>query len=111
MAAGKIDPQISSDAADGGAKSIRREVKIVNKRGLHARAAARFAKLAEEFDVEIMVTANGMTVSALSIMGLMMLGAGPGTSIQIAAAQEKQAGAKKAVAALSALVEAGFDED
>jgi phosphocarrier protein HPr len=111
MAADGIDPPVFSKEAGSGTKLIRREVKIVNKRGLHARAAARFAKLAETFDVEIMVTGNGMMVSALSIMGLMMLGAGPGTSIQIAAAQEKQAGAKKAVAALSALVEAGFDED
>jgi|APSaa5957512535_1039671.scaffolds.fasta_scaffold127779_2 phosphocarrier protein HPr len=111
MASDSIDPPISSKVAGGGAKSNRREVKIVNKRGLHARAAARFAKLAEEFDVEILVTGNGMTVSALSIMGLMMLGAGPGTSIQIASARNNQARAKKAVAALTALVEAGFDED
>lgn len=111
MATDSNDPPISSKAVGGGAKSIRRNVEIVNKRGLHARAAARFAKLADEFDVDIMVTGNGMTVSALSIMGLMMLAAGPGSSIEIAGPEENPARAKKAVAALSALVEAGFDEE
>ena len=111
MPVGSSDRSMPSGSG-GGASAIRRDVKIVNKRGLHARAAARFAKLAEEFDAEILVTGSGMTVSALSIMGLMMLGAGPGTSIEIAAGSlQNPAGANSAVAALCALVEAGFDEE
>ena len=91
---------------------VRREVEIVNQRGLHARAAARFAKLADELidkrGDEILVTGNGMTVSGLSIMGLMLLAAGPGTRIESAVAG---ADAERSVASLAALVEAGFDEE
>jgi len=85
-----------------------RQVTIVNRRGLHARAAARFVKLAGEFDAEIMVAKDGTEVSGLSIMGLMMLAAAPGTSIEVRA----QGGqAKEALAAIAALVACGFDED
>ncbi len=104
------DPKKPQEAkpASVGATVVRRDVEIVNRRGLHARAAARFAKLAEEFDVDIMVSGNGMTVSGLSIMGLMLLAAGPGTTIEIAGAGET---AETAVGALVALVAAGFNED
>jgi phosphocarrier protein HPr len=88
--------------------ALRRSVTIVNARGLHARAAARFAKLAETFDAEILVSARGYTVSALSIMGLMRLGAGPGASVEIAVSG---AGADAALAAMAALVEDGFEEE
>jgi phosphocarrier protein len=83
-------------------------VTIVNTRGLHARAAARFAKLAEKFDADIRVSSQGYIVSGLSIMGLMMLAAGPGTAVEIAT---EGAEADAALAALAALVEAGFEED
>ncbi len=90
------------------APSARRRVAVVNERGLHARAAARFVALAEGIDAEITVSAGGTTVSGRSIMGLMMLAASPGTEIEIAATGPR---AEAAVARLSAFVEAGFDED
>jgi len=85
-----------------------RRVTIVNKRGLHARAAARFARLAEQFSAEVTVTGNGLSVPGGSIMGLMLLAAGPGTVIEIAASG---ADAAAALDALAALVAAGFDEE
>ena len=89
------------------ASALRRRVTIVNERGLHARAAARLANLAERFDAEITVSRHGQTVSALSIMGLMMLGAGPGAEIEIVATGNE---AVAAVAALCGLVARGFEE-
>ena len=65
---------------DGADAPFRRTVMICNRRGLHARAAARFVKLADQFDAEIIVAKNGAAVSGRSIMGLMMLAAGPGTA-------------------------------
>jgi len=87
---------------------VTRTVTIVNRRGLHARAAARFVKLAGEFDADITVCKDGASVSGLSIMGLMMLAAAPGTQIGIRAAGKQ---AEQAVDAITALVNAGFDED
>jgi phosphocarrier protein len=81
---------------------------ICNSRGLHARASAKFVKLASSFDAEIHVTRDGVTVNALSIMGLLMLGAGNGCGIEIVA---EGAEAGEAVAALAELVERRFDED
>lgn len=86
----------------------RRRVTIVNQRGLHARAAAKFVKLAGGFDAEIMVCKDGMEVSGLSIMGLMMLAAGPGAEIELRA---RGPGRETAIASLAALITAGFDED
>ena len=85
-----------------------RTVEIVNKRGLHARASAKFVKLASGFDAEVRVSKDGQTVDARSIMGLMMLAAGPGCCIEIEA---EGAEADAAVAALEALVCARFDEE
>ncbi|HEX5262466.1 MAG TPA: HPr family phosphocarrier protein [Phenylobacterium sp.] len=85
-----------------------RTVEIVNKRGLHARASAKFVKLASTFDAEVRVSKDGQTVDARSIMGLMMLAAGPGCCIEIEA-EGAEAGA--AVTALQELVAAKFDED
>jgi phosphocarrier protein len=85
-----------------------RTVTIRNQRGLHARAAAKFVKLAAEYDAEVWVERNGTEVGGQSIMGLMMLAAGPGSSIDIAAAGPQ---ATEALAALASLVERGFDED
>ena len=85
-----------------------RTVEIVNKRGLHARASAKFVKLAGTFDAEVRVTKDGQTVDARSIMGLMMLAAGPGCCIDIEA---EGAEADAAVTALQALVVGKFDEE
>ena len=90
-----------------GAAIRSREVAIVNKRGLHARAAAKFVTLAETFGACVDVVGGGQTVSARSIMGLMMLGAGRGSSIELRA---EGWDAKEALDALAALVEAGFHE-
>jgi phosphocarrier protein len=96
---------VSPDAA---MDRLTRTVTIRNQRGLHARAAAKFVKLVAEFDAEIWVERNGTEVGGQSIMGLMMLAAGPGTDIAIAAAGLQGA---EALAALVSLVERGFDED
>ena len=85
-----------------------RHVEIVNERGLHARASAKFVKLAAGFDAEVRVSRDGQTVDARSIMGLMMLAAGPGAVIEISAEGPEAA---EAVEALAALVAARFDED
>ena len=81
---------------------------ICNARGLHARASAKFVKTASEFECEIRVTRDGTTVNALSIMGLLMLGAGIGCTIDVEA---EGPGAAEAVAALTDLVARRFDED
>ncbi|RED51409.1 HPr family phosphocarrier protein [Aestuariispira insulae] len=84
------------------------DVEIVNRRGLHARAAAKFVKLAETFDAQVTVSKDGQSVGGRSIMGLMMLAAAPGCSVHIEA-QGPQADA--ALTALTQLIEAGFHED
>ena len=81
---------------------------IDNQRGLHARAAAKFVRLAEDFTSEIMVVKDDMRVSARSIMGLMMLAATCGTQIKICASGED---AIAAVTALTELVKRKFDEE
>jgi phosphocarrier protein len=86
---------------------LTRRVQIRNRRGLHARAAARFVTLAERFGAAIDVVRDGQSVSARSIMGLMMLGAGQGTEIELRA---EGWDAQQALEALAALIEAGFDE-
>jgi phosphocarrier protein len=83
-------------------------VEVVNKRGLHARASAKFVKLAGEFDAEVTVTRDGQTVDARSIMGLMMLGAGPGSVLELKAEGEE---AEAALEALAELIRSRFDED
>ena len=88
--------------------TARARVEIINKRGLHARASAKFVKTASAFDAEVRVSKDGAEVDARSIMGLMMLAAGPGCCIDIAA---EGAEADTALAALVALVANRFDED
>ena len=83
-------------------------VTILNERGLHARAAAKFVKLAGRFDAEVTVTMNGEKVSGASIMGLMMLAAAPGSELELHA---EGPAAKEVIAALSGLVAKKFDED
>jgi phosphocarrier protein HPr len=87
---------------------VTQTVEIVNERGLHARASAKFVKLASEFDAEVTVTRDGASVDARSIMGLMMLAAGPGCCIEITADGPD---AKAAVDALSELIASRFEED
>jgi phosphocarrier protein HPr len=85
-----------------------KDLAIVNQRGLHARASAKFVKCAEVYDAAITVSRDGQTVPATSIMGLMMLAASLGTSITVEASGPQ---AEAAVAALEQLVAAKFDED
>lgn len=86
---------------------LRRRVEVVNRRGLHARAAARFVKTAEQFQAEIEVVKDGLKVSGISIMGLMMLAAAKGAEIEI---QARGPDAEQALAAAVALIEGGFGE-
>jgi phosphocarrier protein HPr len=88
--------------------SARRTVEICNERGLHARASAKFVKAASTFQAEVKVVKDGVAVDALSIMGLLMLGAGPGSTIDIEA---EGPDADTAVETLSALVECRFEEE
>jgi phosphocarrier protein len=88
--------------------AVTKVVEIVNERGLHARASAKFVKLAATFDAEVTVSRDGTTVDARSIMGLMMLAAGLGSTIEIAAEGPE---AQPALDALVELVEGRFDED
>ena len=88
--------------------AVTRVVEIVNERGLHARASAKFVKMAAAFDAEVTVTRDGTTVDARSIMGLMMLAAGLGSTIEIAAEGPE---AQPALDALVDLVQGRFDED
>jgi phosphocarrier protein HPr len=83
-------------------------VTIANRRGLHARAAAKFVKLAALFDAEVEVTKGDQTVTGQSIMGLMMLAAGIGSTITMAASGAQ---ADEALAALVDLVNRKFDEE
>lgn len=84
-----------------------RTLTVCNRRGLHARAAAKFVALAERFGASVDVVKDGQAVSARSIMGLMMLGAGQGSTVELRA---EGWDAKEALEALSALIEAGFNE-
>ena len=88
--------------------ALSKELLIVNKRGLHARASAKFVQTVERFSAQVWVTRGGETVGGTSIMGLMMLAAGPGTRITVAAAGSD---AEAALAAITELVESKFNEE
>jgi len=95
----------------GGAKDAwkgKKTVTICNSRGLHARASAKFVQCAENFNADILVTRDGQSVAGTSIMGLMMLAAGPGTSLLIEATGPD---APAALTALTDLVADRFGED
>ncbi len=83
-------------------------VTILNERGLHARAAAKFVKLAGSFDAEVTVVKNGTAVSGSSILGLMMLAAAPGCELELRA---QGPAATAALGALAELIAKKFDED
>lgn len=89
-------------------EAVTRELPIINKRGLHARASAKFVQLVEKFDAEVTVTRNGETVGGGSIMGLMMLSAGIGTSVVVSA---KGPDARAAMTAIAELLANRFNED
>ena len=104
----------SSSEAEGGCPpqhcqdSVVRVLDIVNTRGLHARASAKFVQTVEKYEAQVRVTRGGETVGGTSIMGLMMLAAGPGSSIKIEASGPQAA---ELMAALEALVASGFGEE
>ena len=87
---------------------LEREILITNIRGLHARASAKFVQTVETFDAEIRVTKDGMTVGGTSIMGLMMLAAGPGSTILVEASGNQ---ADAALDTLTALIADKFGEE
>jgi len=105
-AAAPGDDAASNPPSSSGA--VVREIPIINKRGLHARASAKFVQMVERFNAEITVTRNGETVGGTSIMGLMMLSAGPGTSILVSATGAE---AEAAIAALTELIGSKFGEE
>ena len=96
-----------AESPEPAATVLTRQVVVVNRRGLHARAAARLVTLAERFGAAVDVTRDGQTVSARSIMGLMMLGAGQGATLDLRA---EGWDAREALDAIAALIEAGFHE-
>jgi phosphocarrier protein HPr len=85
-----------------------KELLIVNKRGLHARASAKFVQAVERFNAEVWVTRGGETVGGTSIMGLMMLSAAPGTTITVSAIGPE---AEAVIDAITELVESKFNEE
>ena len=85
-----------------------RVLKICNKRGLHARASAKFVQLVEIFDANVLVSKDGHVVGGTSIMGLMMLAASEGSEIHVSVSGSQ---AQEAMDALKKLVEDGFGED
>ena len=97
----ELGPSVPSGA-------ISRELQIINKRGLHARASAKFVQMVERFNAEVWVTRGSETVGGTSIMGLMMLAAGPGTSVVVSAIGPD---AQAAVDAIAALVADKFNEE
>jgi phosphocarrier protein HPr len=99
------DEQGGSPAGEG---PFVRELAITNKRGLHARASAKFVQMAERFNAEITVTRGSESVGGNSIMGLMMLAAAPGTTITVTA---KGPQARAALEALTELVGSRFGEE
>jgi len=88
--------------------AVSREIPIINKRGLHARASAKFVQMVERFNAEVWVTRGGETVGGTSIMGLMMLSAGPGTTIVVSAVGPE---AQAAIDAITELVASKFNEE
>jgi len=101
-----VPVQIPGPSVPAGAVS--KELLIINKRGLHARASAKFVQTVERFSAEVWVTRGGETVGGTSIMGLMMLAAGPGTTIVVSAIGPE---ADAAIKAITELVESKFNEE
>jgi phosphocarrier protein HPr len=104
--AGEDDNSPDLTAVPPGA--IVRTLKIINQKGLHARASAKFVQTVEKFDADVRVSRGGETVGGTSIMGLMMLAAGPGTDITVVVSGKETT---EVLAALEALVNGRFGED
>jgi len=102
------EPTESTSSSNNSSSPVVRVLEICNKKGLHARASAKFVQTVEKFDANVRVTRNGETVGGDSIMGLMMLAAGPGTTISVEATG---ADAAAVVEALAALVGSRFSEE
>jgi len=88
--------------------ALERRLKIVNTKGLHARASAKFVQCTAKFDAQVTVLKDGQSVSGTSIMGLMMLGAGPGSEVIVRASGDQ---ASEALDALERLITTKFGED
>jgi phosphocarrier protein HPr len=101
-----VDTASSGDQASG--DPVIRVLEICNKKGLHARASAKFVQTVEKFDADVKVTRGHESVGGTSIMGLMMLAAGPGTAITVEATGREAA---EVVDALAALVSGRFTEE
>ncbi len=98
----------SDETAANHSGPVVRVLPIINQKGLHARASAKFVQTVERFDADVRVTRGNETVGGTSIMGLMMLAASPGTSITVAATGNQAA---DVVAALEQLLASRFGED
>jgi phosphocarrier protein len=96
------------DGDQDNSAAVVREIEIINKKGLHARASAKFVQTAEQFDAAITVSRGNESVGGTSIMGLMMLAAGPGVTITIQATGREAAAAMDA---LCALISTRFGEE
>jgi len=106
LASAAESPPAQADC--GGGIVLRRTLKIINSRGLHARAAAKLVAVAERYSACLNVSRAGQSVPACSIMGLMMLGAGQGSEVVLDA---EGWDAREALDAVAGLIEAGFHED
>ncbi|SON58392.1 Phosphocarrier protein NPr [Hartmannibacter diazotrophicus] len=95
-------------AAKSGTHPLSRKLKICNRKGLHARASAKFVQCVDRFDAEVEVSKDGQTVSGTSIMGLMMLAAAIGCTIEVKVSGVE---AEEALSAIASLVEDRFGED
>ena len=102
------EPTESTSSSNNSSSPVVRVLEICNKKGLHARASAKFVQTVEKFDADVRVTRNGETVGGNSIMGLMMLAAGPGTTISVEATGTDAAAV---VEALAELVGSRFSEE
>lgn len=99
---------MSNATASAGTRSVTRDLLIVNQRGLHARASAKFVQLVGSFDADVQVEKDGISVGGTSIMGLMMLAASPGCHIRVTATGPD---AEAAMEALEALIASRFGEE
>jgi phosphocarrier protein HPr len=90
------------------ASKLKRDMTVVNKLGIHARPAAMFVKVANKFDCDVLVEKDGDVINGKSIMGLMMLAAGPGSRITVVAQGDDAA---RALDELDALIKRKFDEE
>jgi phosphocarrier protein HPr len=98
---------MSSAKKPGGKHALRREFVVINKLGIHARPAALFVKTANRFTCSVMVAKDGEEVNGKSIMGLMMLAAGPGSKLMVSCEGED---CHEALGAIQELINRKFDE-